>query len=118
MKATGAEIIVQALTANGITHVFNVPGLGIHPLLGSVRARRDKIFYFSTPNETAAALMADGYGRAARKPAFVNVYHTSGTALAMMGVTTAWGDRSPMIFTTTTNSRKNSKFMRKHSMEF
>lgn len=106
MKITGAELIARSLIANGITHAFNVPGLGIHPLLGALKSHSDKINYFSAPNETGVSLMADGYGRATGKPAFVNVYHASGTALGLMGVTTAWGDRSPMIFTSTTSSRK------------
>lgn len=105
MQITGAELIARSLIACGITHVFNVPGLGIHPLLEAVRQHRDKLRYFTAPSETAVTLMADGYGRASGQPAFVNVYHASGTALGMMGVTTAWADRSPMVFTTTTSSR-------------
>lgn len=105
MEITGAELLARSLIASGITHVFNVPGLGMFPLLDAIRKHRDQLSYFSGPNETAVTLMADGYGRAAGRPAFVNVYHASGTALAMMGVTTAWADRSPMVFTSTTSSR-------------
>jgi thiamine pyrophosphate-dependent acetolactate synthase large subunit-like protein len=106
MKITGAEVIVRALIANGVTHVFNVPGFGIHPLIDAFKRSRKSFEYFSGPSETAVALMADGYGRATRRPAFVNVYHASGTALGMVGLTTAWADRSPMLFTTTTTSRR------------
>jgi len=106
MKISGAELIARCLIGNGITHVFNVPGLGLQPLIDAIRSHRDELQYYCGPSETAVALMADGYGRACRKPAFVNVYHASGTALAMIGVTTAWADRSPMIFTSTTTSRK------------
>lgn len=106
MKISGAELIARCLIGSGITHVFNVPGLGLQPLIDALRRHRDELQYFCGPSETAVALMADGYGRACRRPAFVNVYHASGTALAMMGVTTAWADRSPMLFTSTTTSRK------------
>lgn len=106
MKITGAEVIARSLIANGITHVFNVPGFGIHPLIDAIKRRREQLNYFSGPSETAIALMADGYGRATGRPAFVNVYHASGTALGLVGVTTAWADRSPMLFTTTTTSRR------------
>ncbi|MES2412610.1 MAG: thiamine pyrophosphate-binding protein [Pseudomonadota bacterium] len=106
MKITGAEVIARALLANGVTQVFNVPGFGIHPLIQALKKHRSEFSYNTAPNETAVALMADGYGRVTGKPAFVNVYHASGTALAMMGVTTAWADRSPMLFTTTTTSRR------------
>jgi thiamine pyrophosphate-dependent acetolactate synthase large subunit-like protein len=106
MKITGADVIARSLIANGVTHVFNVPGFGIHPLIDAIKRRREQLNYFSGPSETAVALMADGYGRATNRPAFVNVYHASGTALGLVGVTTAWADRSPMLFTTTTTSRK------------
>lgn len=106
MNITGAEVIARALVANGITQIFNVPGFGIHPLIDAIKRQGDALDYKCGPSETAVGLMADGYGRATGKPAFVNVYHASGTALAMMGVTTAWADCSPMIFTTTTTSRR------------
>lgn len=106
MKITGAEVIARSLIANGITHVFNVPGLGIQPLIDALRQHSEQLQYYCGPSETSVSLMADGYGRATGSPAFVNVYHASGTALAMVGVTTAWADRSPMVFTTTTTSRR------------
>jgi len=106
MKITGAELIARSLVACGIDHAFNVPGLGIHPLVDALRRHKGEIRYFTAPSETGVTLMADGYGRATGKPAFVNVYHASGTALAMMGVTTAWADRSPMLFSTTTSGRR------------
>ncbi|UUX95290.1 thiamine pyrophosphate-binding protein [Aquabacterium sp. J223] len=106
MKVTGAELIVRSLIACGVDTVFNVPGFGIHPLLDAIRRHRQALAYYCGPSESAVALMADGYGRLRRKPAFVNVYHASGTALGLIGVTTAWADRSPMLFTSTTTSRK------------
>lgn len=106
MKINGAELLVRCLVANGITEAFNVPGFGLHSLADALKRHRGAINYYSAPSETAVGLMADGYGRATGRPAFVNVYHASGTALAMMGITTAWADRSPMLFTTTTSSTK------------
>lgn len=109
MSMNGAELLVRSLTGNGITHAFNVPGFGIHPLMEALRKHRNEIRYITGPSETAIGLMADGYGRIMRRPAFVNVYHASGTALAMLGVTTAWADRSPMVFTTTTSARSQAR---------
>lgn len=105
MKINGGELIARCLVANGITHAFNVPGLGLHPLLDALKRHQHEIDYRCGPSETAVTLMADGYGRVTRRPAFVNVYHASGTALGLMGITTAWADRSPMLFTTTTSAR-------------
>ncbi|MFC0385184.1 thiamine pyrophosphate-binding protein [Muricoccus vinaceus] len=106
MLITGAELIARCLITNGITHAFNVPGVGIHPLLDALKRHHGSIRYLTGPSETAVGLMADGFGRATGRPAFVNLYHASGTALAFMGLTTAWADRSPMLFTTTTGSRR------------
>lgn len=105
----GAEILTRSLIANGIDTVFNVPGYGIHPLTDAMMRHRDSLTYRTAPSETAVGLMAEGYGRVTGRPAFVNVYHASGTALAMMGLTVAWGDRTPMIFSTTTSGRAHSR---------
>ncbi len=91
-----AQSYWPALVASGITHVFYVPGLRMFPLLDAIRKHRDQLSYFSGPNEAAVTLIAAGYGRAAGRPC---------TALAMMGVTTAWADRSPRVFTSTTSNR-------------
>jgi thiamine pyrophosphate-dependent acetolactate synthase large subunit-like protein len=108
-KISGSELIAQSLVKHGIDHFFNIWGLGIVPLINAIHAHRDKIRYISALNETSLALIAEGYSRASRKPAFVNVYHTSGTALSMVAVTVAWADHSPLIITSTTSSRKLSK---------
>ncbi|AJE46777.1 thiamine pyrophosphate-binding protein [Celeribacter indicus] len=106
---TGAEILTRSLIANGIDTVFNVPGYGIHPLTDAVMRHGDALTYRTGPSETAVGLMAEGHGRITGRPAFVNVYHASGTALAMMGLTVAWGDRTPMIFSTTTSGRGHAR---------
>jgi thiamine pyrophosphate-dependent acetolactate synthase large subunit-like protein len=104
-KVTGAELIARSLVANDVTHFFNVAGLGIFPLVEAVHGHRDKIRYISGVNETAVSLAAEGYARATRRPGFLNVYHASGTALAMMALTVAWADQTPLILTTTSTAR-------------
>lgn len=108
-KISGSELIAQSLVKHGIDHFFSVPGLGIFPLIDAIHAQRDKIRYINGLNETSVALIAEGYARATRRPAFVNVYHSSGTALSMVAVTVAWADHSPLIITSTTSSRKLSR---------
>ncbi|MBO1806554.1 thiamine pyrophosphate-binding protein [Leucobacter ruminantium] len=104
----GAELLVRSLKRLGVTEAFNIAGLGLLPLAEAFYRNRDGIRYISALNETNLALIANGYARAKRSAAFVNVYHASGTALAMMGVTTAWAEQVPMVFTSTTSSRKLS----------
>ncbi|MBB5159433.1 thiamine pyrophosphate-binding protein [Saccharopolyspora phatthalungensis] len=101
----GAELLTRSLVRLGVEHVFNIPGLGLFPLVEAFYRHRDEMRYITALNETNLALIANGYARATGKPAFVNVYHASGTALAMMAVTTAWGENVPLVLTTTTSSR-------------
>lgn len=104
---TGAELVTRSLETHDVTHFFNVAGIGIFPLIDAVH--RSDLRYVSGVNETAVALAAEGYARATRGPAVLNVYHSSGTALAMVGVTVAWADHTPLVLTTTTNSRRLSR---------
>lgn len=104
---TGAGLVTRALEANGVEYFFNVAGNGIFPLIEAVH--RSELRYVSGVNETAVALVAEGYARATRGPAVLNLYHSSGTALAMVGLTVAWADNTPLVVTTTTNSRRLSR---------
>lgn len=104
----GAELLVRTLARLGVEDAFNVAGLGLLPLAEAFYRNRDSIRYISSLNETNLALIANGYARAKGSAAFVNVYHASGTALAMMGVTTAWAEQVPLVFTSTTSSRELS----------
>jgi len=104
---TGAELLVDSLEANDISHVFNIPGVGMFPFVDAL-ADSDAITYVGGLNETAIGLIAEGYSRATRQPGFVNVYHSSGTALAMVALTVAWSDRTPLVFASTTSSRQLS----------
>lgn len=102
---SGAEHLVRTLERLGVDHAFNIVGLGLFPLAEALYGHRDRIRYVSALNETNLALIANGYARAQRSAAFVNVYHASGTALGMMAVTTAWAEQVPLVYTTTTSSR-------------
>ena len=103
---SGAELVAENLRKHDIDHFFNVVGFGIFPLAEAIHNHRDTIRYISGTNETAVSLVAEGYARATRRPAFLNVYHSSGTSLAMLGVSIAWADRTPLILTSTTSSRE------------
>lgn len=59
----GADATVAALRAEGVDHVFGLPGTTIMDLLDGF-ARHDGIRYISARHEQVAAFMADGYARA------------------------------------------------------
>jgi benzoylformate decarboxylase/acetolactate synthase-1/2/3 large subunit len=97
---------VRTLVRLGVEDAFNIVGLGLFPLAEAFYRHRDEVRYISALNETNLGLIAAGYARAKRSASFVNVYHASGTALGMMAVTTAWAESVPLVFTTTTSSRR------------
>lgn len=105
---TGADLLIDTLVGLGAEKVFNITGLGMLGLARALLTRRNEIEYVSHLNETNLTMMAQGYARQTGKPTFCIVYHASGTALAMMSVTTAWADNIPMVLVSTTGSRTTS----------
>jgi len=105
---TGADLVVDALIRMGAQKAFNIIGLGMLGLGRAFLDRRKEIDYISHLNETNLTMMAQGYARQTGKPTFSFVYHSSGTALAMMSVTTAWADNVPMVLVSTTSARMTS----------
>ena len=103
--ASGADLVTDTLIRLGCKHVFNITGLGMHTLVTSFYRRRRELGYLSHVNETNLALMAQGYARQTRRPAFCFVYQASGTALGMMALTTAWADHAPLVIVSTGSSR-------------
>ena len=104
----GADLVVDTLVGLGVRHAFNILGIGMLGLGEAFYKRREDIEYVSAFNETDLALMTQGYARELRKPAFACVYHSSGTALAMMAMTVAWADHIPLVLVSTTSSRRSS----------
>jgi len=105
VQITGADLVVRSLIELRSRYIFNVPGFGIQPLVEAIDKRRGDIGYVTSVNETNISLIAQGYARSSGEPAFLNVYHSSGTALAMMAMTTSWADRVPLVLTSTTAAR-------------
>lgn len=100
-----ADLTVDTLIELGASHAFNVIGIGMFDLGDAFYQKRGKIRYVSHVNETNLALMAQGYARTTRAPTFCFVYYSSGTALAMASLTSAWADRAPLVLVSATSSR-------------
>src|SRR5262252_7432889 len=74
---TGGEWIVDALGAEGVRHVFGIPGVHNLPIYDAL-LRQSEITHVVARHEQGAAFMADGYARASGTPGVVVV--TSGPA--------------------------------------
>lgn len=95
-EVSGAEILARSLAAQGIRMVFTVPTRRLEPLLQAL-AGLDQVKVVQARNETAAAIMADGYIRRSRLRAAV-LTDAYGRALSQIsGVTNAWADKIPLF---------------------
>ncbi|MCB4770412.1 thiamine pyrophosphate-binding protein [Ancylobacter sp. Lp-2] len=66
-KLTGAQALAQMLDGYGITHIFMVPAI-LRRTMAELESRTS-IKRLHVHGEASAAYMADGYARAARRPA-------------------------------------------------
>jgi thiamine pyrophosphate-dependent acetolactate synthase large subunit-like protein len=95
-EATGADIIVEYLQREGVTHIFGVLGSAVLDLMDSL-ARQDTIRYIPVQHEQAAAFAADGIARLTSKPAVFLATVGPGATNATSGIAQAWAESSPVI---------------------
>ncbi len=95
---TAARRLVETLVANGITHVFCVPGESYLAVLDALVDFRDKIKVVTCRHEAGAANMAVAYGKLTGKPGICFVTRGPGATHGSIGVHTAQQDSVPLIF--------------------
>lgn len=95
-KITGGELLAKSIVACGVKYVFTASCDALEPVIKKLE--REKFLTSVRANtETAAAAMADGFGRRTRTCAAV-LTGDRGAALAQMSaVTNAWADKVPML---------------------
>ncbi len=96
MEKTGADIIVEYLQREGVTHIFGVLGSAVLDLMDSL-ARQDRIRFIPVQHEQAAAFAADGMARFTGKPAVFTCTVGPGATNATSGIAQAWAESSPVI---------------------
>lgn len=92
---TGSQLLVQALQARGLDTLFYLMG---GPMLDAERAwvasgRRA----VDVRHEEAAAMMACGFARVARRPAVCMAASGPGAANLLPGIANAWADGVPVV---------------------
>ena len=96
-----SQQVFRTISELGGEVFFNLPGRGVYPLLDDL-AEYEQIRYVTALHESALITMADGYSRAGgHRPAFVNLYMSSGVLNASSGVFLAQRDRIPLVITAT-----------------
>ncbi len=92
-----AQVLIDYLKLEGVSHVFGVPGGGLIEMLDEFRKQHDDIEYVICRQETGAGYMADGYYRVSGKLGVVMVTTGPGATNALTGVMNAEAGGSAML---------------------
>jgi benzoylformate decarboxylase len=95
-EKTGRQAIIEQLLADGMTYMFGNPGTveqGFLDALWEYPAMR----YILTLQETVAVMTADGYARATKKPALVQIHSTPGLGNSIGALYQAMRGHSPLV---------------------
>jgi acetolactate synthase-1/2/3 large subunit len=90
-----SDLLVRCLEAEGVTHVFGIPGeetLDVNESLS-----RSSITFVPTRHEQAAAFMADTYGRLTGRAGVCLATLGPGATNLVTGVADAFLDRAPLV---------------------
>ncbi|TNF55378.1 biosynthetic-type acetolactate synthase large subunit [bacterium] len=96
MKKTGAEILIDCLKREGVTHIFGYPGGVVLNVFDILFDEKD-IKLFLTRHEQGAVHAADGYARASGKVGVAIVTSGPGATNTVTGIATASMDSVPLV---------------------
>lgn len=94
---TGAEILVNALAAEGVDTIFGLPGLQLDYIFDALYGRRDAIRVIHTRHEQATAYMAFGYAQATGRVGTSLVVPGPGVLNATAALSTAYACNAPVL---------------------
>src|ERR1700684_3169934 len=93
----GGRVLADALVAQGIDHVFEVPGESFLDTLDGLYDNGGKIKLVTCRFEAGAVNMADAYGKLTGRPAASMVTRVPGPCHGAIGVHVAYQDSTPML---------------------
>ena len=94
---SGGRLIADALVAQGIDHVFAVPGESYLDVLEGLYANRETLKLVTCRFEAGAVNMAEAYGKLNGRPAAAFVTRGPGACHGAIGVHVAFQDSTPML---------------------
>lgn len=97
MTRRAGHLLVECLVAQGVTHVFGVPGESYLAALDGFHLHRDAIRFVINRQEGGAAYMAEAHGKLTGRPGVCFVTRGPGATNASIGVHTAFQDSTPMV---------------------
>lgn len=92
----GAEILVRALQAEGVQHIWGYPGGAVLYIYDALY-KQDSIQHVLVRHEQAAVHAADGFARATGEVGVALVTSGPGLTNAVTGIATAYSDSIPMV---------------------
>lgn len=98
MELSGAEILWECLTREGVEVVFGIPGGANMPIYDAML--KYPVHHVLVRHEQGAAHMADGYARASGKVGVAMATSGPGATNLVTGIATAMMDSSPVVFIT------------------
>ena len=96
MKMTGADILINCLSEQGVDTVFGYPGGAVLDIYDALY-RNGKIKHVLTAHEQGAAHAADGYARVTGKVGVCFATSGPGATNLVTGIATAYMDSVPMV---------------------
>src|ERR1700681_2150990 len=93
----GGHVLAAALVAQGIDHVFEVPGESFLDTLDGLHDVGDKLKLVTCRFEAGAVNMAEAYGKLAGRPAAAMVTRGPGACHGAIGVHIARQDSTPLL---------------------
>ncbi len=96
MKLNGAQILVNCLKSENVSHIFGYPGGAVLHIYDALDAC-DDIIHVLVRHEQGAVHGADGYARVSGKCGVALVTSGPGLTNAVTGIATAYMDSIPMV---------------------
>ena len=93
----GGRVLADALVAQGIDHVFAVPGESYLDVLDGLYDVRDRLRLITCRFEAGAVNMAEAYGKLTGRPAAAMVTRGPGACHGSIGVHVAMQDSTPLL---------------------
>ncbi|MGQ3673282.1 acetolactate synthase 3 large subunit [Xanthobacter sp. TB0136] len=95
-QMTGAEMVIQAFTDQGVEHIFGYPGGAVLPIYDALFSH-NAIEHILVRHEQAAVHAAEGYARSSGKVGVVLVTSGPGATNAVTGLADALLDSIPLV---------------------
>src|SRR3954449_5699808 len=93
----GGRVLADALIAQGIDHVFEVPGESFLDTLDGLYDQQDRLKLVTCRFEAGAVNMAEAYGKLTGRPAAAFVTRGPGACHGSIGVHIAMQDSTPLL---------------------